>query len=61
MAAFLDRAGFVNLQRVGRHGLFADTSETVVLGTPISLNINAHKPSAPMPAVSALAGAESEA
>ncbi len=61
MAAFLDRAGFVNLQRVGRHGLFADTSETVVLGTPISLNINAHKPSAPMPAVSALAGTESEA
>ena len=46
MAAFLDRAGFVNLQRVGRHGLFADTSETVVLGTPISLNINAHKPAA---------------
>ena len=46
MAAFLDRAGFVNLQRVGRHGLFADTSETVVLGTPISLNINAHNPAA---------------
>lgn len=46
MAAFLDRAGFVNLQRVGRHGLFADTSETVVLGTPISLNINAYKPPA---------------
>ena len=44
MAAFLDRAGFVDLRRVGRHGLFADTSETVVLGTPISLNINAHKP-----------------
>jgi predicted SAM-dependent methyltransferase len=44
MAAFLDRAGFRNLQRVSRHGLFADTSETVVLGTPISLNINAHKP-----------------
>jgi predicted SAM-dependent methyltransferase len=47
MAAFLDRAGFVKLQRVGRHGLFADTSETVVLGTPISLNINAYKPAAP--------------
>jgi predicted SAM-dependent methyltransferase len=46
MAAFLDRAGFVKLQRVSRHGLFADTSETVVLGTPISLNINAHKPPA---------------
>ena len=44
MAAFLERAGFVGLQRVGRHGLFADTSETVVLGTPISLNVNAHKP-----------------
>lgn len=46
-AAFLDRAGFVNLERVSRHGLFADTSETVVLGTPISLNIVAHKPAAP--------------
>lgn len=46
MAVFLDRAGFVNLQRVGRHGIFADTSETVVAGTPISLNINAHKPAA---------------
>ena len=46
MAAYLDRAGFVNLQRVGRHGLFADTSETTVLATPISLNLNAHKPAA---------------
>ena len=53
MAAFLARAGFVNLQRVSRHGLFADTSETVVLGTPISLNINAHKPAAPVPAAAA--------
>jgi predicted SAM-dependent methyltransferase len=47
MSAFLDRAGFVNLQRVSRHGLFADTSDTVVLGTPISLNLNAYKPAAP--------------
>lgn len=47
LAAFLARAGFDNLQRVSRHGLFADTSETVVLGTPISLNINAFKPQAP--------------
>lgn len=46
MAAYLSRAGFVDLQRVSRHGLFADTSETVVLGTPISLNIKAHKPGA---------------
>lgn len=44
MAAFLDRAGFTNLQRVPRHALFADTSETVVCGTPISLNLNAYKP-----------------
>jgi predicted SAM-dependent methyltransferase len=44
LAAFLDRAGFVNLQRVSRHGLFADTSDTLVMGTPISLNLNAHKP-----------------
>ena len=47
MSAYLARAGFVNLQRVRRHGLFADTSETVVLGTPISLNLNAHKPASP--------------
>ena len=47
MSAFLDRAGFVNLQRVGRHGLFADTSDTRVLGTSISLNLNAYKPAAP--------------
>jgi len=46
MAAYLSRAGFVNLQRVSRHGLFPDTSETVVLGTPISLNLNAFKPAA---------------
>ena len=44
MSAFLDRAGFERLQRVSRHGLFADTSETVVLDTPISLNLNAYKP-----------------
>jgi predicted SAM-dependent methyltransferase len=46
LAAFLDRVGFVNLQRVSRHAIFADTSETVVAGTPISLNINAYKPAA---------------
>lgn len=51
LAAYLTRAGFVNLQRVSRHGLFADTSETVVLGTPISLNLNAFKPEAAVPGV----------
>jgi predicted SAM-dependent methyltransferase len=50
MSAFLDRAGFVNMQRVRRHGLFDDTSETVVAGTPISLNLNAYKPAAPVAA-----------
>ena len=48
LAAFLDRAGFVKLQRVTRHGLFADTSDAVVAGTPISLNLNARKPHAAM-------------
>jgi predicted SAM-dependent methyltransferase len=44
LTAYLSRAGFVNMQRVHRHGLFVDASETVVLGTPISLNVVAHKP-----------------
>jgi len=50
MSAFLDRVGFVNLQRVSRHALFADTSDTVVGSTAISLNLNAYKPAAAMPA-----------
>ena len=41
---FLDRAGFVNLRRVSRHALFDDTSNTVVAGTLISLNMTAQKP-----------------
>jgi len=28
---------------VTRHGLFADTSDMVVAGTPISLNMDAYK------------------
>ncbi len=44
LSAYLERAGFVDLQRVGRHGLFLDNSETVVVNTPISLNMNAFKP-----------------
>lgn len=47
LAAYLTRAGFEGLQRVNRHGLFADTSETVVAGTPISLSVNAFKPLTP--------------
>jgi predicted SAM-dependent methyltransferase len=47
LSAFLDRAGFTPLQRVARHALFDDTSETVFAGTPISLNVNAFKPVSP--------------
>jgi len=46
LAGFLGHAGFERLQRVTRHGLFADTSDMVVAGTPISLNMNACKPAA---------------
>jgi predicted SAM-dependent methyltransferase len=44
MSAYLEKAGFVDLQRVSRHGLFIDNSETLVVNTPISLNMNAFKP-----------------
>ena len=44
LAGFLGHAGFVNLQRVTRHGLFTDTSDMIVAGTPISLNLDAYKP-----------------
>ncbi len=47
LSAFLDRAGFIRLQRTTRHALFADTSEMVIAGTPISLNVVAHKPADP--------------
>lgn len=46
LAGFLGHAGFENPQRVTRHGLFADTSDLVVAGTPISLNMDAFKPAA---------------
>lgn len=53
LAGYLKEAGFETVQRVPRHGLFADTSDMVVAGTPISLNVNAFKPvtvGAPAPA-----------
>jgi predicted SAM-dependent methyltransferase len=53
LAGYLKEAGFETVQRVPRHGLFADTSDMVVAGTPISLNVNAFKPvtvAAPAPA-----------
>lgn len=44
LAGFLKAAGFGRMQRVSRHGIFTDTSDMVVAGTPISLNLNAYKP-----------------
>lgn len=46
LSAYVSAAGFTSMQRVERHGLFSDTSDTVVAGTPISLNVNAFKPQA---------------
>jgi len=43
LAGYLQAAGFEAVQRVPRHGLFADTSELAVAGTPISLNVKAFK------------------
>jgi predicted SAM-dependent methyltransferase len=44
LAGFLGAAGFEAPQRVQRHGLFPDTSDLIVAGTPISLNVTACKP-----------------
>lgn len=41
MAHALQEAGFKSCMRVERHGLFNDTSNSVVFGAPISLNIRA--------------------
>ncbi|WP_428422613.1 class I SAM-dependent methyltransferase [Methylibium sp.] len=44
LSAFLSQAGFVTPERVMRHGLFNDTSETTVADTLISLSMTARKP-----------------
>jgi predicted SAM-dependent methyltransferase len=41
MCHFLQKAGFDRVTRVESHGLFNDTSEKIILGAPISLNIKA--------------------
>ena len=57
LAGFLSAAGFDRMERVGRHGLFNDTSDMVFAGTPISLNLNAYKAVAvPAPAPAARLG-----
>jgi predicted SAM-dependent methyltransferase len=55
LTGYLKAAGFENVQRVSRHGLFADTSDLAVAGTPISLNVNAYRPVA-VPAAAVPAG-----
>jgi predicted SAM-dependent methyltransferase len=41
MYSYLQQAGFVDMQRVGSHGLFNDSSESVVGSVTISLNMTA--------------------
>jgi predicted SAM-dependent methyltransferase len=44
LTAFLQEAGFVQVQRVARHGIFQDTSDMVFAGVCISLNMTARCP-----------------
>lgn len=44
----LQDAGFQRVDRVERHGLFKDTSDMIVAGTLISLNVKAFKASTPV-------------
>lgn len=44
LAGLLQAAGFEQMARVPRHGLFDDTSDMVFAGMPISLNLVATKP-----------------
>ena len=44
LANYLFAAGFTNLWKMERFGLFEDTSELQVKGQPISLNIRAERP-----------------
>jgi predicted SAM-dependent methyltransferase len=46
MYSYLQQAGFVEMQRVGSHGLFNDSSEASVNAVPISLNMTAAAPAA---------------
>ena len=46
LGALLLEAGFVEVQRVARHGIFADTSDMVFAGVCISLNMTARCPAA---------------
>jgi predicted SAM-dependent methyltransferase len=49
LAAFLYEAGFEQVQRVTRHGIFQDTSDMVFAGVCISLNMTASTAPAGLP------------
>ncbi len=57
LAGFLAQAGFDQLQRVTGHGIFDDTSNLTLAGTPISLNMVATNPLPPAVATEAKARA----
>ena len=44
LTAFLQHAGYVNIQRVAGFGLFDDTSSMLFKGVAISLNVTCQKP-----------------
>jgi hypothetical protein len=44
LTSYLEKAGFEDIVRVAGFGLFADTSNMVFKGRPISLNLRARKP-----------------
>jgi predicted SAM-dependent methyltransferase len=45
LQAFLEKNGFERIQRVKSFGLFADTTEMIVNGVAVSLNVEAFSPS----------------
>jgi predicted SAM-dependent methyltransferase len=60
LSGYLQAAGFDGIKRVARHGLFADTSDMAVAGTPISLNLTARKVVAPVAATDTSTPADAE-
>jgi len=44
LSYFLEEAGFANIRRVDSFGIFSDTSDMTFKGRPISLNMQAEKP-----------------
>jgi predicted SAM-dependent methyltransferase len=61
MYSYLQQAGFVDMQRVGSHGLFNDSSEASVNAVPISLNMTAGAPAAAAATVSTTSNENTDA